>query len=106
MLATPAHAPPARCLVHTALHAPLAHASAAPAPLTHCQQLLSHTANSQQFPAPRPPAGVPTFMSRLPVLGGLLRSTSVKAIQRLVEDIEMVVDRVGGEAGAGWGSMQ
>jgi hypothetical protein len=45
-------------------------------------------------------------MSRLPVLGGLLRSTSVKAIQRLVEDIEMVVDRVGGEAGAGWGSMQ
>ena len=38
--------------------------------------------------------GVPLFLQRVPVLGGLLRGISVGAITRLMEDINQAVEMV------------
>lgn len=40
------------------------------------------------------PAGMPPFMQRIPVLGGLLRGISAKAITRLMEDSNVAVAKV------------
>ena len=40
-------------------------------------------------------AGVPPFLKHVPVLGGLLRGISLRAIRRMMEDIEVVVQMVG-----------
>lgn len=41
-------------------------------------------------------AGVPPFFAHLPVLGSLLRRISLNAIQRLIEDIMYLTDKVSG----------
>lgn len=38
--------------------------------------------------------GVPAFFAHLPVLGGLLRRVSLNTIQRLVEDLLNIVNKV------------
>ena len=38
-------------------------------------------------------------MKHVPVLGGVLRGISVRAITRLVEDLQEAVKKVGGQAG-------
>lgn len=40
------------------------------------------------------PAFIPPFLSRVPVIGSTLRGVSVRALKRLVEDIEKVVEVV------------
>ncbi|KIY98537.1 hypothetical protein MNEG_9427 [Monoraphidium neglectum] len=40
------------------------------------------------------PRGVPTFLSHLPLLGGLLRGASLNTIRRLVDDMKALVERV------------
>lgn len=42
------------------------------------------------------PRGVPSFFKHLPLLGGLLRSISVRASKRMVEDIQDIVKQVQG----------
>lgn len=44
-------------------------------------------------------AGCPSFFARLPVLGGLLRQVSLGTIKRLVEDLMLIVKKVGVEGG-------
>eukprot|EP00884_Botryococcus_braunii_P014079 jgi/Botrbrau1/22672/Bobra.0132s0016.1 len=39
------------------------------------------------------PAGVPAFLKHVPVLGHALRGISVRAVKRLVEDIDRVIDQ-------------
>jgi hypothetical protein len=39
-------------------------------------------------------SGVPSFFAHLPVLGGMLRRVSLHTIQRLVEDILVIVSKV------------
>ena len=39
------------------------------------------------------PAGVPSFLAQMPVLGSALRGICVRAVERMIEDIEAVVDR-------------
>lgn len=43
---------------------------------------------------------MPSFFAHLPVLGGLLRRVSLNAIQRLVEDILNIVNKVSRAGGA------
>jgi hypothetical protein len=38
-------------------------------------------------------AGVPAFLKHVPVLGNALRGISVRAVKRLVEDIDRVIDQ-------------
>eukprot|EP00891_Asterochloris_glomerata_P008842 jgi/Astpho2/8842/Aster-x1544 len=39
------------------------------------------------------PKGVPSFLAQMPVLGSALRGICVRAVERMIEDIEAVVDR-------------
>ncbi|GLC41311.1 hypothetical protein PLESTB_001076700 [Pleodorina starrii] len=40
------------------------------------------------------PKGMPTFMARLPVLGGALRGISVRAVTRVLEDFDVALEKV------------
>ncbi|GFR49873.1 hypothetical protein Agub_g11975 [Astrephomene gubernaculifera] len=40
------------------------------------------------------PKGMPSFMSRLPLLGGALRAISVRAVTRVMEDFNTALDKV------------
>ena len=44
-------------------------------------------------------SGVPLFLQRVPVLGGLLRGISMRAISRLLEDVNSAVSLVRVRAG-------
>lgn len=48
------------------------------------------------------PRGVPPFLARVPVLGGLLRGASLRAIKRLVEDMAALAQRVRARWGECW----
>lgn len=40
------------------------------------------------------PAGAPAFLKHVPLVGGALRSICVRAVKRMVEDLDAVLDRV------------
>lgn len=40
------------------------------------------------------PKGMPSFMKHMPVLGGLLRGISLRAVTRLIEDVTHIVNKV------------
>ena len=42
-----------------------------------------------------PCAGVPMFLKKIPMIGGLLRKMSIRAIKRLMEDINQALDQAG-----------
>ncbi|PNW73637.1 hypothetical protein CHLRE_13g566750v5 [Chlamydomonas reinhardtii] len=40
------------------------------------------------------PKGMPAFMARLPVLGGVLRGISVRAVTRVMDDVAVAMDKI------------
>ncbi len=46
-------------------------------------------------------AGMPAFVANLPVLGGLLRGVSVRAVTRVLDDMAVAIDKVRSMATAG-----